>query len=316
MIDSSFCNMFATVIIYNKSIKNSITISKLLDFNISNLTIIIVDNSTLDYNNKRSCEKNKLHYISMSGNKGLSIAYNAAIDYVLNLSNLNDIIIWFDDDTCITEDYFVKLNESLKLNDKSDVYAPIIYGQDGKIYSPNKSNFLKNILMKSPDDKIDYTRFNAINSCLAVKVHVYKKYRYNEDLFLDSVDENLFYDLRNMKFNFCLLHTCIVHNFSQRGENIIAAQMNQRLKIRIKDLMTFSRKNITYTILGLLKSWGWGVILGWRCKSVKLFFNCLAYAIIGFCINILIFLGIKKHKVEKISGFSEIVSQILLNSIK
>jgi hypothetical protein len=106
------------------------------------------------------------------------------------------LIIWFDDDTHITEEYFITLKDSLINKKDSDVFAPIIYGQNGKIYSPNSAGFLMNKLLRTIDDKIDYNKFNAINSCLAVRKYIYMDYRYNEKLFLDSVDQNFFDDLR------------------------------------------------------------------------------------------------------------------------
>lgn len=95
-------SIVATIVIYNKSIENSITCKNILSFNEDLIEILIVDNSTSNYGNKAYCENKNIKYISMGGNQGLSKAYNAAID----LSKDKDVIILFDDDTDVTKQYF------------------------------------------------------------------------------------------------------------------------------------------------------------------------------------------------------------------
>ncbi len=62
---------------------------------------MIVLQELLLSNNKEYCISKGLRYISMAGNKGLSKAYNAAIDACKD----KDVIIFFDDDTEVTEEY-------------------------------------------------------------------------------------------------------------------------------------------------------------------------------------------------------------------
>lgn len=301
MADPFPCRLFAVVVVYNKSISESTTIKRLLRVDIRELEIIVADNSTLDYNNEQECREKSIHYISMCGNKGLSKAYNAALSYIQGRSGDDDLVIWFDDDTQITKEYFLALRDSLIRNRGSEVFAPIIYGQDGKIYSPNNAGFLKNKLLKSIDDEIDYHRFNAINSCLAVRQRIYRKYRYNEDLFLDSIDQRFFDDLRKSGAKFSILYTPVVHNFSQREKSIDTIRMAQRLRIRVKDLMTYGRKGMRFTLLAVVKACGWGIVFSWRCRSISLLGICVTHSILGFLNNIKYFLGIAGEKMNRYS---------------
>lgn len=285
-------NIFVVIVVYNKSIDNSTTIINLKKLSLTNLSILILDNSIEDYQNKEKCEANNIHYISMDGNKGLSKAYNAALHYIEQVAQGEDIIVWLDDDTEITHHYFESLIKSINCNEEADVFAPFIIGQDDRIYSPNSARFLKNKLPKSLKDT-KFKKFNAINSCLSVKFKVYEKYRYNEKLFLDSVDQNFFDDLRKLDVKFEILKTKISQNFSQREENIEASVMIKRLEIRVKDLMVYSRKCILYTFLGVIKSIGWGITLGWKCKSIKMLGTCIKYSITGFLTNIRCFVNNK-----------------------
>ena len=45
-------SIVATIVIYNKSIENSITCKNILSFNEDSIEILIVDNSTSNYGNK------------------------------------------------------------------------------------------------------------------------------------------------------------------------------------------------------------------------------------------------------------------------
>lgn len=286
--------LFAVIVVYNKSIKNSNTLNCLIGIRLPRLKIIVVDNSTLLFDNNKVCERDGIYYISMCGNKGLSKAYNAALDYIGEHSSKNDLIIWFDDDTEVTQEYFVALDDALLKNNDSEVFAPIIYGQDGKIYSPSNARLLKNKLLKSIHDKVDFDKFFAINSCLAVRQHVYQNYRYDEKLFLDSVDHKFFEDLIEMKIKFTILYTPIIQNFFQRGKDISVGQIKNRLKIRVIDLMAYSQKSLKHSFFGVIKAVGWGIVFSWKCNSISLLVICLKEAVYGFLNNIKFFIVLPK----------------------
>ena len=104
-------NLYAVVLLYNTKIEDSITCKKIEESNCKNLKIIIIDNSTKNLKNEEICRNKKYQYISMNGNKGLSISYNVAIDFIKNKENADedDYIIWLDDDTELTKQYFEAL---------------------------------------------------------------------------------------------------------------------------------------------------------------------------------------------------------------
>ena len=234
---------YAVVVLYNKKIQDSITISHLIRLQKENLHIIVLDNSTDDYvvENRGYFPIDLLTYYSMGENVGLSKAYNYALSILDNKSE-DDIVIWFDDDTPVEQEYFDCLKS--KVADKRyDVFAPVIYGQNGVIYSPNKSGWLKGKYIKFPEQKIPQNKFNAINSCLAVRLKAYKGYTYDEGLFMDCVDTKLFDDFRKKKLKFCTLPVKIYQNFFQRSGNKDVQKYWNRFRIRIKDTMYYSSLN-------------------------------------------------------------------------
>lgn len=257
-------NYCAVVVVYNKNVNDSLTIQELRRIKNHSIDIIIVDNSTKDYDNEISCVKNNWKYISMHGNSGLSKAYNSALDYI---GNKKCIIIWLDDDTMITQEYFDVLSFETISNPQIDIFAPIIKGQDGKFWSPNEYYYLKNKQLRSEDGHISEKRFNAINSCTAVRSEVYTNYRYTENLFLDQVDHQFFEDQRELGRKFKKMDIVINHNFSTKNKMDSIESVKNRYSIMIPDFLTFCNKStIRYTI-GWFKVLGWGIRESLRYKK-------------------------------------------------
>lgn len=256
----------AIIVIYNKTIENSITCKKIENISGYNIEIVIVDNSEIDYKNREICRQKGYTYISMNGNKGLSKAYNAAIDSVLA-----DIVILLDDDTELSLDYFQILNEAVENNENVDIFAPIVYGQDGIIYSPNEFNFLKNNLITDKKQDISQNRFNAIASCLAIRMKVFDSYRFNELLFVDQVDQFFFCEQRKIGRKFMKLDVEINQNFYQRGQKLTPDSGWRRIRLRIMDVMRHARLmgDIRYIPLGYIKCCGLSVQIGKKCNSLK-----------------------------------------------
>lgn len=268
-------NFYAVVVIYNTNIKESTTLNNLQKITCYEIKKIVVDNSTQDMGNENECKKRDWAYISMNGNAGLSRAYNKALD---SIKDNGAIVIWFDDDTSVTQKYFDILNTEANKNENVDIFAPIIQGQDGKFWSPNEYHYLKNKQLKSVKQRINNNRFNAINSCTAVRMLVYKNYRYTEKLFLDQVDHQFFEDQRCLKRKFEKLDVVIQHNFSMKSKMENIEKVKTRYAIMIPDFLFFCKKSMMRYLLGLVKIAGWGIKESLRYKKPSFFFWCLRTA--------------------------------------
>lgn len=279
--------LYAVVLVYNKTVEESITCQRISEMKIPNLEIIILDNSTKDLQNEEKCKTLGYAYLNMEGNKGISIPYNKAVGYICNEKKAqnHDFIIWFDDDTEITQEYFEVLQKEIEKNKEVDIFAPIIYGQDGVIYSPNNARYIKNKLITKESEVDSIIDYNAINSCLAVKVSVYENYRYDETLFLDQTDQNFFDDMRALNKKFYTLKVIIHQNFSQRGENLEPKKMLIRYTIRIKDIMRYGRKKMNNNLKSLVKACGLSLQMGIKCKYPKITIRCCWIALKMFVIN-------------------------------
>lgn len=261
MDDLKIC---AIIVLYNKKIQDSITYTNIKQIPDSQIELFVVDNSEQEQGNEIFCKERQISFLSMHGNKGLSKAYNAAIDTLKNV----DVLILLDDDTEITEQYFIELKKALKLHPEIDVFAPIVYGQDGVIYSPNEFHFLKSKFITNINQKISQKRFNAIASCLAIRMRVFENYRFNEILFVDQVDQYFFYEQRKKKTQFLKIDAIVHQNFHQRAKELPSEIAWKRLHIRIIDIMRYARLMGTpYVVLGCLKGCGLGLQMGKKSKS-------------------------------------------------
>lgn len=265
---------YAVVVIYNKKIEESLTCSLLKKIVGYDIQIIIVDNSTKTNENSSVCKKFGWIYLSEGKNLGLSKAYNLVLDY---LKGKEGCVIWFDDDSHVTQKYFDELDSVLKSTD-ADIIAPVIMAQNGKIYSPNEARFFKNKQLKRPDGHIKMCKFNAINSCTAVRLSVYSDYRYDERLFLDQVDHNFFRDQRRLKRSFYKMDTVIRHNFSLKNKMGSIDKLKARYRIMIPDFLIYCSKNPWTLQLGKVKVLGWGIRESVKYKNWKFLVWCIKEA--------------------------------------
>lgn len=271
-------NIAAIVVVYNKNISESITCDRLLKLEKPELRVIVVDNSEKENKNKEYCNQSGIDYLSMNGNKGLSKAYNRAIEYCKKIET--DVVILFDDDTEIIGAYFDKLEENLLNLPDVDIFAPVIYGQDGVIYSPNEFNFMRNHFIDNKNQEISQEAFNAIASCLAIRMRVFTNYSFNETLFVDQVDQYFFYEQRQKKARFTKMDIVIQQNFYQRA-SVVPPQVGwNRLRLRIIDIMRQTRLmgSSKYAILGYIKCCGLGVQIARKAKSPAIAFKAIGLA--------------------------------------
>ena len=280
-------NVYAVILIFNKVISDSLTYNCISRMRLSNLHILILDNSTKDFNNEKYSIDNNLMYLNMGGNKGLSIPYNKAIDFLFSYKKMsdNDYIVWLDDDTELSSNYFNELFNKIKSYPSVDIFAPVVYGQDGIIYSPNNARYIKNNLVRNRKECFNLKKYNAINSCLCVKASIYSNYRYDEGLFLDQTDQKFFDDMRLYGCKFMTLDVNINQNFSQRGEKLDPKKMLFRYKIRVADIMNYGRKSFYRLLLAFIKAFGLSAQIAIKTRSFKLFLICTTITLKKFFIH-------------------------------
>lgn len=226
-------DIYTLIVIYNKNCNESISYNCIKK--VDGINIIVCDNSTKDFDNQTSVENDGFIYLSMQGNKGLSSAYNKALDY---LKGKDGWLCIFDDDTEVPAEYFDEIKSLI--NDTSyDIFLPQVICNNGLMSPVNfkkyKVNKVKSI------DEIDNKYIAGINSGLAVNLDFLGDYRYDHNLFLDFVDYKFIIDMREKNAKFKILDTILIQSFS--GESNDKNAVKTRFIIKKKDLKYFYSKS-------------------------------------------------------------------------
>ena len=222
-------NHYCVLVIYNMDINQSKSYQFLK--NQKENTVIVCDNSEKENKNDITIQKDHQIYINMNGNKGLSYAYNQAINYIEKVNpNMKGKVTFFDDDTIISEDFFIKMSQTDK-----EICLPVV--SDGNsLLSPSMFKNGKSIRIKNLE-QLDMKYISGINSGMTINLEIFKDYRYNESLFLDYVDHYFLYEMKQKKRTIEVVDTQCIQNFSANGND--KESDRKRFAIFKKDSKTF-----------------------------------------------------------------------------
>lgn len=228
--------MYGIMVVYNKCLNESLTYQCLKG---QDVELVICDNSTGDYGNKDIAAIENVTYLSMEGNKGLSYAYNRALEYIFEKFRPDDAdrICLFDDDTRVPEEYFNVLKSA-----QGEINLPIVKDALG-IMSPVKMKGRIAGRFSSVEEVInsDGSCISGINSAMSVRAKVFRNYRYNEEMFLDYIDHMFIMDMRHKNIYPKVLSIEINQNFSAMEDSKVSEI--RRFRIQKKDLRIFYKKN-------------------------------------------------------------------------
>lgn len=180
----------ALIVVYNQSLCDSKTFNTIKE--ITEIDLIIADNSTKDFGNETIAKQSGCTYISMSGNEGLSKTYNKVLS---TLDKRSGLICLFDDDAQVGQNYFDALKKAANEHADINIFVPIVKDRVG-ILSPciisgisvSRAKDIESI----PEDAI-----SVINSGLAIRLKVFENYQYDEGQFLDYIDHAFIKDTVN-----------------------------------------------------------------------------------------------------------------------
>lgn len=228
--------MNALIVIYNKSLADSITIESMRLPH--NTRVLIADNSTSDYGNRAFAEAHGYTYVDMGGNMGLSKAYNRALSM---LDNTDGFICLFDDDTEVDSWYFEALTAAAAAHPEVDLFAPVVVDAKG-ILSPCAIRGIACRRMKSLKELPEHG-VSAINSGLAIRLKVFRDYRFDEGQFLDYIDHAFIRDITGHERSriFVMEDVTLRQRFSGSEKQSGKVAM-ERYRIFKKDIGYFCRK--------------------------------------------------------------------------
>ena len=241
---------YAIVVIYNERLDQG-KVETVSILNRNDCTIIICDNSTIDEVkrlNKEFAFKNRLRYIDMEGNHGLSIAYNTGISEIIK--NTADLcgkwLMIFDQDTHIPVNFFdLLLNELEKNRFVPCIYVPLVFDNKFELLSPCRFSGVRFKRCKCID--IDDNSF-FINSGMCIPLSFFENCKYDEEIFLDFVDYDFIKTMRKLYGNCFKVMTSI--SLQQEFSGTIRSSKTKELIryiIYCNDAIVFYKKwNVFY----------------------------------------------------------------------
>lgn len=236
--------IYILTVLYNTNVNNS-NVSVQQNFS-NNLKFVFVDNSTniqIKNMNLDFAEEHKSYfiYVDMKGNKGLSKAYNKAIE-IINPA-VDDYLIILDQDTVFDTNIFNKYVAFIENNPNLDIICPVVKDSVG-IMSPSLSRGVYNYHIQSIREVKDelINEYSFINSGMCIKGSVFSKIKYDETLFLDFVDHDFVSQIKNNKLKIGICYDVVLEqNFSGVTKNTFEQDIN-RFKIFIKDAKVYYNK--------------------------------------------------------------------------
>ena len=201
---------YCVLVVYNSDIQASSSYQFLKK---KGVQVIVCDNSDQENQNKNIVEDDGFSYISMHGNKGLSKAYNVALDYIQSIHpSMDGYLVLFDDDTKVEDDYFEKMECST-----GDICLPVVYDEKS-LLSPSMFKKGKSIRVSSIQE-IDMDFISGINSGMCINLSIFKEYRYNESLFLDYIDHYFLYEMKKQSKKIEVVDTKLLQRFSANSNS-------------------------------------------------------------------------------------------------
>jgi len=218
-------NICAIVTLYYPDKSVLVNIEKLEE----QVSIIIITDNTPDVDNNKLFESfTKVKYIANKKNYGLSIAFNKCLK--LELVKKSDYILFFDQDSLITEDLIKKLitNYNKLLEEKINVgcIGPFCYEENmGKIMIPKKKHKVLPYI---------YEVYAILTSSMLTTYKNLEKINFwNENIFLDLADWDLCWRFKAVGLKCCIAEDVILnHKLGESVKQIGPFSVNEFKPIR------------------------------------------------------------------------------------
>lgn len=256
--------ILSSIILYQKTLKFSesyLTLLKAIEFykkstveNILEVSLVIFDNSFKIQN----LDGENFRYFHYPHNPGLSYCYNKLIS--LAEGERADYLNFFDQDTSLPEDYFVKIEEVLLIS-HFELMAPVVIQRSSYILiSPYKDFYGKGFHLKFGSVQkglLSLKDKSLINSGLVIKREVFRTCGlYNPLLPLDLSDNYLIREYRKHFNNIYLLPVEIYHSLSALEKEDIESTV-KRFRIYLKAILNYKQtvqENCVLSFFALLRS--------------------------------------------------------------
>lgn len=227
--------LYVLVVIHNRTCAESIACRSLKAQTDQDFHVLIYDNSDTDFGIKAECRENGWVYLGGTGNLGLPVAYNCALDHLMK-EKAEGYICLLDDDTQLGPDFIAETKAAFDKK-TSGILLPVL-SQNGKILSPWREKGRRHFNSFEESSTEPVNNILAFNSGMVISLDVFRDYRYDERLFLDCVDISFLTEMKKRGKTISVIPAFGKQNFS--GEEKPSKDTAfKRFKIYTKDMHAY-----------------------------------------------------------------------------
>jgi len=229
--------LYALVVIYNRRCEDSPSCEALRAN--PDARALVVDNSTEENDNARYCAGRGFGYLGFGDNRGLAVAYNRGIAWIMAHTNATHVVL-LDDDTAIPDNFLEETAKSVKANPKAKIFLPRVYDEVG-LLSPCAIDGFR-VRRIADVSELTTDNITAINSGMTLSLSLFKEYTYDEGYFLDYIDHAFMRDMKKQAVSFTVTRQTLNQQFAgnERGNKQAA---KRRFAIFKADFRRFCGKS-------------------------------------------------------------------------
>jgi len=209
--------IYPIIVTYYSELTNCKTYRSLLARQ-KDLSFLIYDNSPHQIN--RKYESSRINYYGDGVNKGVSAAYN----YGCKIAEQKgfEYVLLLDEDTLFDNDFLEELCSAIDNNIDIDIFAPSIYYQGEKPFSPSHCSLLKTRgVSLVANNRYSLNKYVPVNSGTCIRVSTFMKIGgYNEKIKLDFADFDFFFRIAPLSSFFMLIDSKAYQNFSNDEQDV------------------------------------------------------------------------------------------------
>ncbi|MBQ6372130.1 MAG: hypothetical protein IJJ22_03280 [Oscillospiraceae bacterium] len=241
--------LYVLAVLHNRTCAESTSCQSLMAQTDRDFRVMIYDNSDPDLGIEAECAASGWTYLGGCGNRGLSPAYNCALDRLMD-ENAEGHICLLDDDTRLGQSFISEVKASIK-NNSADILLPVL-SQNGKIISPWREKGRRYFASYEECLAEPAENLLAFNSGMIIPLDYFRDYRYDERLFLDCVDISFLTEMKKRGRSVTVIPVFGEQSFSGAEKPPRSEAMN-RFMIYTKDMLTWYGKRNAQGKLKLFK---------------------------------------------------------------
>lgn len=208
-------SLIIIIVIYNRDLEACESFQSVLAMRNDecNLNVFVYDNSSTSQSIKEY-DGLRISYFHDAKNSGVSTAYNAGVTHAVN--NQKKWALLLDQDTLLPDSILKDYENSIRANQDSNLFVPILKLKNDKIFSPSRYKFKRGFFVEKIAPGVhSLFKYAPVNSGMMVNIAAFQEVGgYNEKVQLDFSDFQFVERFRKVFPRFYVMNTECLQDFS------------------------------------------------------------------------------------------------------